>query len=192
MAVYRVPVFWSGPFTAGGGLSNFYYNSAGGTIAQAITATVLFLQATDDRRAVGCNWSCGTDVDTLNVGTGALEATDSVTPALGFGTAAGDAAPIATQGLLRMTTGVIGPPPAGGTSGRLLRGRLFLPAVVEADNTGGVPNGTYQTDYNTAASTLIGTANADWSVWSKTHGILASVLAASCWTQWAVLRSRRD
>jgi pimeloyl-ACP methyl ester carboxylesterase len=78
-------------------------------------------------------------------------------------------------------------------AGRLLRGRVFLPGVAESDNAAtGVPSTTYINDINGSGSTLVSDANTNYMVWSPTHGVAASVVTVSCWTKWAVLRSRRD
>lgn len=185
MSVYRVPVVWAGSPVVGGGLSNFYFNSDGGTVAQAVTSVVDFLNSTEDQRSSALTWSCGADVDTLNVGTGTLEDTDSFTPATGTGTDGGQLLPPIAQGLLRVFTGTI-------VSGRLLRGRLFLPGATENHNNLGRPVAGYNSDYDAAAAAMIGDANSTWSVWSRTHGTLASVSNASVWSEWASLRSRRD
>lgn len=169
----------------GGGLSNFYFNDDGGSVSQAVTSVVDFLNSTEDQRSSSLTWSCGGDIDTLNVGTGTLEATESFAPATGTGTASGDILPPATQGLLRIYTTQI-------VSGRLLRGRIFLPGAVESFSTLGRPVAAYGTDYNNAAATMISDSNSAWSVWSRTHGTLATVDSAQVWTEWATLRSRRD
>ena len=186
MAVNRVRVVWTGTPTAGGGLSTFYFNSAVGTPAQHVSAVATFLDDTEAQRVDTLTWATEQDVATLNVGTGALEAVTSTTVESGTGSAVVDNLPAAVQGLLRMTTNVIAGP-------RLLRGRLFLPGADEnANSAGGIPLLAYRSDYEAAAAVLIGNANADWSIWSQTHGVLANVASASVWTQWASLRSRRD
>lgn len=185
MATYRVPVFWAGSLTNGGGLSNFFFNSLGGTTAQAVTAVVDFLNSTEDRRHSSCTWSCGQDIDTIDTATGALIGTDNFTPATGTGTNGGQPNSPATQGLLRITTGTV-------VGGRLLRGRLFLPATTENDNDLGAPTSTYVSDYDAAATTMLGDPDSAWVVWSKTHGVQATVTGESVWNKWAVLRSRRD
>lgn len=186
MAVNRVQVTWSGGAAAGGGLSTFYFNSTVGTAAQQVAAVNAFLTATDDRRTTALGWTILGDVATLNVGTGDLEAMTATTSTTGTGTAAGDALPPIAQGLLRLLTSQI-------VGGRLLRGRLFLPGAVEGDNasTGGT-SATFKSDYDAAAATLIAAANAEWSVWSQTHGVLANVDSANTWSKFASLRSRRD
>lgn len=186
MPVNRVQVIWTGAPIQGGGLSTFYFNSAVGTAAQQVSAVAAFLAATEARRAGSLGWVTGVDVATLNTGSGALENVTTTTQASGAGTGAGDVLGPTQQGLLRMLTSVV-------AGGRLLRGRLFLPGTLESDNgSTGQPSATFRTDYDTDAATLLGDANTDWSVWSQTHGILASVTAANTWNKWAVLRSRRD
>jgi len=186
MAVNRVRVTWTGSPTVGDGLSTFYFLSSVGTPAQQASAVGDFLQASETARVDNCAWATQSDVATLNVGTGAVEAITSVTPETGAGTQAGDQMPPAVQGLLRMVTSQV-------VGGRLLRGRLFLPGAPELYNTaGGSPDATYDGIYESAAATLIANANADWMVWSLTHGVAASVGSAAVWSKWAVLRSRRD
>lgn len=186
MSVNRVQVIWSGTLIAGGGLTTFYFSDATGTPAQHVSAAALYLSATEAQRVTSCSWATDTDVATLNVGTGTLEGITNVASTSGVGTAAGDAMPPTTQGLQQLFTNSV-------TTGRLLRGRLFLPGAPESVNgSTGVPMSAIATAYNAAAATLIANANADWSVWSKTHGVLASVQSVAFWPKWAVLRSRRD
>jgi len=184
MPVNQVRVIWSGLPVVGNGLSTFNFSSTTGTAQQQATAVGTFLTATNDRRTTSITWTLDTDVPTLDVATGQLQAITTVTSAQALGTAAGDLIPFATQGLLRLFTGTI-------VGGRLLQGRIFLPGAVESDSNGG-PTSTYMTDYDTAAAALVADANADWSVWSRTHGVLSSVAQGSTWNEWAVLRSRRD
>lgn len=186
MAINRVQVIWSGGALTGTGLSTFYFESGTGTPAQQVAAVGAFLASTEDRRVASCVWATGPDVATLNITTGALEGVTAVTQLTGVGTQAGDALPQATQGLLRLITSLI-------AGGRLLRGRLFLPAAAEADSgTTGNPSATYRADYDAAAATLIADANTNWQVWGRTSGTAASIATANTWGRFAVLRSRRD
>jgi hypothetical protein len=91
--------------------------------------------------------------------------------------------PPATQGLLRMHTGVF-------SNGRELRGRLFIPGVCEAQNNFGAPTVSYAGLVLGAANTLIG--NGTWVVWSRKNIQTELVTSASVWTAFASLRSRRD
>jgi hypothetical protein len=60
------------------------------------------------------------------------------------------------------------------------------------DQTLGAPSATFRGGYDTAAGTLIASGSADWSAWSRTHGVLASIVSANTWNKYAELRSRRD
>jgi hypothetical protein len=185
MSVDQVQVLWTGSAAQGGGVTNFHFEGAVGSAAQQRDAVVAFLTATNDQRATSSTWTIATDVKRFNVATGALESINTVTTATDTGDDGGDILGVATQGLLRLLTTSI-------VSGRLLRGRLFLPANTETVNSGGGPTSTYRSDYEAAAATLIAEANTNWGVWSRTHGAFVGVNSASVWNQWAVLRSRRD
>ena len=185
MAVNRVQVIWTGTIVEGGALSTFYFADGVGTPAQQVAAVGAFLDSTEAMRGTGLSWVTNPDVATLNVGTGALENVTTTTQDSGVGTNANEILPPATQGLLRALTSVI-------AGGRLLRGRIFLPGPGENHTTGLGPSSTYRSSYDAAAATLLGSGTVDWSMWSRTHGVLASVVSANTWTKFAVLRSRRD
>ena len=186
MSVNRVQVIWAGNAAQGGGLSTFYFNSTVGTAAQQVAAVAAFLNGIQANISTQATWQTSGDVATLNIGTGVLEAVTSVAQSTGAGTASGDMCPPATQGLVRALTNVV-------VAGRLLRGRIFIPGVPEASNgSSGGPVSGYRTAIDAAAATLLGDANTEWSVWSLTHGVLASVTAANTWSKFATLRSRRD
>jgi len=180
----RVQVIWSGTPVVGGGLSTFYFEAAVGTVAQQVAAVATFLANSETQRSSAITWATAADVAQIDSATGNLVGTSTVTPSTGAGTAAGDPAPFATQGLLRILTGVV-------VGGRLLRGRLFLPGVVEASSTG-VPSAGYITAYNTVGAALIADVNSAWGIWSHTHGVFQPANGVSTWNRWAVLRSRRD
>ena len=91
--------------------------------------------------------------------------------------------PTYSQGLVRWLTGIY-------VGGRQLRGRTFIPGVVEAVSSGGVPAASYIADTLAAANALLGTS--DFGIYSPTHGQFVLGATASVWDQWAVLRSRRD
>jgi hypothetical protein len=185
VTISRVQVIWAGGTVAGGGLSTFYFNSAVGTAAQQVAAVAAFLGTTEDRRTTGTTWATAGDVAQINEATGDLVAINSVTPATGVGTDAGDALAIGTSGLLRLFSSVI-------ANGRLVRGRIFLPGASEGQNTAGVPISAYRSDYDAAAATLLADVNTEWRLWSRTHGIAPDVTTATTWTKWSFLRSRRD
>ena len=105
------------------------------------------------------------------------------------GADAGEVLPTTLNGLIRWATGNV-------VAGRQLKGRTFVPAPVEAENTtGGVVNAAYITGVGTAISALLGAANAELVIWSRptperlgSHG---TVIGGTVWQQWAVQRGRR-
>jgi len=185
MGVSRVQVAWEGPPVVGGGLSTFWFNSAVGTPTQMGSAVSTFLAATEDRRRTSLSWERIPEVNTYNEVTGALESTAGLVASSGVGTDVAQALSPTTQGLLQLRTGLI-------SFGRLLRGRIFLPGATEGGNDEGVPSAAYLADYNAAALALATDVNTDLVVWGQTHGVKSPVTSATVWSQWAVLRSRRD
>lgn len=104
--------------------------------------------------------------------------------------------PPATQGLIRLATG-------GVVRNRRVIGRIFVPRVaVGAVATGGSVSAGYQTSVTNAISALIADqAGPRLAVWSRpmelgpigpVNGSLHAVTSASVWSEFSVLRSRRD
>lgn len=95
--------------------------------------------------------------------------------------------PKATQGLLRLRTGVY-------VSGKEIRGRIFIPALANDSQLGGVPSAALTAGAQSActAMAVAGAAAGDLVVWSRKNGQHADVVSNSLWNQFAVLRSRRD
>lgn len=125
---------------------------------------------------------------TTGVLTGAFAGT---LPGPTAGGGAGDALPRQTQGLGRLSTSsVIG--------GRRVRGRLFLPGPLEADNTSaGVPSSTYVSDAVAAVASILpagATASAP-CIWHRPTGGAGGasplITGVSASPSWSVLRSRR-
>lgn len=126
------------------------------------------------------------DVPVVDLATGTLVRVETITPAIIDMNGLGDILPASTQGLCRLRTGLV-------VGGRRLRGRLFLPGMTEANSTAaGVPSSALQSDVDAALTLLITASAGAWVVYSRTHQAISSVTTASLWSQWAVLRSRRD
>lgn len=118
--------------------------------------------------------------------TGVPTGISTVTTAPVGGTNGLEALPGATQGLLRLHTGVY-------YGGRELQGRIFIPGPTEDNNdVGGVPKSTYRATLDAALATLIADPDSNLFVWSRKNLNANGVTGGSAWTQWAVLRSRRQ
>lgn len=132
------------------------------------------------------------EVDSLDVPTGLVQDTFTVES---IAQVSGGNAPLpkATQGLLRARTSEF-------VAGRRVQGRIFIPALANDAQLGGVPSSGFLTSLGTAGANLITNSGAGqaWSIWHRpsaqgaSDGSLHPVTSTSPWTQFAVLRSRRD
>lgn len=156
-----------------------------GTAAQLNTAVGTFWGAVDALMDSEVSWTTDAEVAQINAATGALEGLTSVTPATGNGSAVGDALPLATQAVLRWRTGQF-------AFGREIRGRTFIPALVEASNDNGTLLAASAATINSAAAALISDVNSTLVVWSRRADNVATVVTGSVATDFGVLRSRRD
>lgn len=127
------------------------------------------------------------DVPSIDPATGQIIENFVTTTARVEFAGASEALPPANQALVRLRTGDF-------VGGRELRGRVFIPGILESDAVTGSLNPTLVTALNTAFVNLMtaGGSAGDLVVWSPTHGVASIVTAAQTWTEFAVLRSRRD
>lgn len=95
-----------------------------------------------------------------------------------------DPLPWATQALVRLRT-------PGYVNGRNLQGKLYVPGFTEASSSSGRPVPGINGLINTAAEQII-EAGPEWVVWSRKNGVTAPISSTEVWSEWAVLRSRRD
>jgi hypothetical protein len=180
------------------GISTGYFLASGGTAQQAVSAWGNFWGAMFGLPlGNGLQANSQAQVDTLDDTNGQLVTSTVTVPTTQSSAAAGETLPWATQGLVRMRTGVV-------SSGREIRGRLFIPGQLES-NSFGSPLAAWITAVNTAGAALVSDANSVWCVWRRPkwntppphttppdrNGQAAPVATATAWTQWAVLRSRR-
>ena len=168
-------------------LSTFYFtgNDTQTGANNAVLATGAFWGAVDSHMGLSVTWSTEPEVAQLTAA-GVLQALYQTTAATGTGTGGGDMLPIATQGLVKWRTGVF-------AGGREIRGRTFIPGLLEAVcSPTGAPTSALLTTVNTAAATLIADVNSSLAVWSKKNLQADPAVTGSTWNQFAVLRSRRD
>lgn len=190
MPMYRVRTELSAP-QGGPYLSTMFFNEATGTAQQAATAVITWWQAVDNLMANDYTWTVLPEVAVIQETSGLLTSIESVTGNTGVGIDGSDVLPPANQILVRWLSASV-------VNGRLLRGRTFVPGLTEAANTERKVSAAWITALDTANAALLATANADLVVWHRpstpggSDGELASVSAASVWTDFAVLRSRRD
>lgn len=101
-------------------------------------------------------------------------------------TGTGDPLPWASQVLIQLKTATF-------NNGRRLRGRFYIPGILESMCTAGELAPASQTTFNTPLQTLITDSNAqgDWAVWSKRYQSWANVATATAWNQFGIQRRRR-
>ena len=150
----------------------------------AVVATGAFWGAVDALMGTQVAWSTLPDVLFLG-DDGVASQAYATTPQSGVGATVSTLLPISTQAVVRLLTGLF-------IGGRQLRGRIFVPGLTEAANGGGVPEAATLSTITTAANTLNAATAPPLGVWSRVNATVEPVSAVSVWSQWGVLRSRRD
>jgi len=184
MSLYRVRTVFSGPQGAPW-VNTLYFDAAAGTAQQAATAVRAFWAVLMDPIKSNVTAQVELEVATLNSTTGATEAVSPVTATVLTGLATGEPLPLATQGLIRLRTGVF-------FAGKEIRGRCFVPGITENFSSTGRPDSALTAYMNTASTGLLAATGTELVVWSRTTGQYAPVVTMSPWSEFAVLRSRRD
>lgn len=182
--VYRVRVAAQG---IGGGrwVSNLHFLESAGSAAQAHAAVVAFYTALKVRMSSTVQMTVEGDVALIDTASGLITGVTAVPAVNLVGASGGSPAALATQGLIRFTTGAY-------IGGRQIRGRLFVWGITQADESNGGVNPAAVLAWEAAGNTLLSDANADLVVYSKKNGTQATAVAVSAWSSFAVLRSRRD
>lgn len=203
----RVTTTITGPTVNGGGVQTFHFSNTPGTAAQLCAAVDAFWRYNAVVFYTGTTFSISSEVEHFDDATGILNGVSTGTATTVPGAGTPEALSPATQGLIRWRTGII-------SDGREIRGRTFLPAMVAAGNDDGKPIAATLSVFNTMANGLITDANSELAIWRRPRkarpqigspgdpwylpaqsaraGSSAAVTSGAAWTQWAVLRSRRD
>jgi len=184
---------FSGTVVTGGGVSTLAFEDpASDTAASDILGHVrTFWDAIKDNLDEDVSVTVQSNPARYAAATGELQALFSAGGGTAVtGTATGNAAPRASQALVRWRTSDI-------VNGRFLRGRTFIPGIGTAliTDTGQLST-TAITDITNAASALISASGSTLEVWHRpvngAGGSVGLVTSVSVWAEFAVLRSRRD
>lgn len=165
--------------------NRLYFQLVAGTAQDALDATVAFWTAVDNLFANDLTWTVDGQVEEVESATGNITDITAGTGGTGSGADATSYLPQINQMLVRLRTGVF-------FNGREVRGRIFIPGATEAASADGILDSAWVTTMNSALATLVGDADSALMVYSPTHASGAPVTAATVWTQFASLRSRRD
>lgn len=194
--IARIRSIWTG-VTGTPWYSNLYFANDGGTDVSELAHNAVenYWAAFTGNMYDPLSISVEPDVAQIEEETGDLVGITTVAAAVIPCTAPGEPLPFSTQLLVRLRT-------AAFVNSRNVRGRIFIPGMMESLSTGAVPTSALVTLANTATAALFNTAaaGAPLVVWSRPApeaetprvGSYAQVTSSSCWDQWAVQRSRRD
>jgi hypothetical protein len=205
--MYRVTTLFSGTYVAGGGIQQFHFIEGGGTALQALAAAKAFWAACSGFLVAGTIGITQGTVETVDELTGQVTAVTAGTNGTTSFTGGSEAMAPQVQGLVQWRSGIF-------ADGREIRGRTFLPAMMESLNTLGAPAESLVTAVGVAAAALIADANSGLCVWRRPRverpqvgvpgdrwylpaqsarvGTHAVVSSGAMWSKWATLRSRRD
>lgn len=181
MPAYRIRTVFTGvpgsPY-----LSNFYFDT--GTVGDASAAAAAvydFWNAVDSNMVNTMAWNIEDDV-ALFTNPETIAGWETVAGGNGAGLVSGDSLPWSTQLLIQWSTAVV-------FNNRRIRGRTFVPGFVESQNSAGVPVLSLRDAVEDAADAMVGSGLV---VASRASNTFVPITGAAVWSQWAVLRSRRD
>lgn len=167
--------------------STFHFegNSSGEATAGHAAVTSFWTELLEEINTLN-NVTVNGEVDVVDALTGLTTGT-FVVPATVVDCAGGANLPPSNQGLIRWRTGDF-------VGGKEIRGKTFIPLVPGEYSAAGIPAPTYLTALQAAADGLLadGAGAGGLTVYSPTHHQTALVTLGNPWTQFAVLRSRRD
>lgn len=164
-------------------LSTFYFDSAFMATPGAAVATVAnFFDALDPLMSNSVDWATLPEVvryttpDTITD----FFATEQI---FGGGERAEDPLPTQTQGLIRWRTDTI-------VNNRRVLGHTYVPGATEVSSgIDGMPIPSYVTVLQNAADILV---TSSLMIASRVGNVFAPVTSRDIWSNWAVLRGRRD
>lgn len=171
---------------AGDWLTQFRIDRLLGSDAQDSVDTVqAFFTALRDVMSNQISVHVSGSVEILDPSSGEPTGIDSVTSRVVSPTADSNALPWQTQGLILWNTGTwIG--------GRQVRGRTFVPAAVENNNSsGGQPDATYLSTLATAAAVISSATTCTPGIFSRKHPNMYPIVSHTVEDHWAVMRTRR-
>lgn len=179
--------------SAGGGTkyNNLYFQATSGADALACKEQVVdFWTSLEPYMHTGLDWALDPLVPAINEATGEVVDIYNVGAAASSGESVSEPLPLSSQIMVRLgTNGIV--------NNRRVAGRIYIPGVtVTANDAGHVDPATVSAIAAIAAAAFDGGVNEALAVWSRPAtgraGSLHTVAALSVWSEFAVLRSRRD
>lgn len=163
---------------------NMHFAGEGGpSAADEVAAVVAFWQQVAGFLDNAVTYQVQSDVVQLDSATGQQTGIVVTPGGARQGTDASPALPPANQGLIRLTSNAF-------FGGRRIRGRIFVPGVTSgSQDANGKPSADFRLAMQQGATYLVQNG---LSIYSPTNRVVAVVSGVSTWTEFAVLRSRRD
>lgn len=170
--------------------SRAYFDALAGTPDDMIAAWHNFVTVGGGGSSVslptGAVVTTGGTLEVVNPVSGEVEGVLLGSTSVTTGTGTQDLAPTATQILTHWRTGVY-------AGGREIRGKHFRPLVAKGDvNVDGGVTGGALVAYNALADTLIDDEDTVFAIYSPSRARWEPAVTGQVWSQFAVLRSRRD
>jgi hypothetical protein len=126
------------------------------------------------------------EVRIIDSADGETQSVSTITTNTATFTGTGDPLPPFVQGVIRLQTGVF-------LSGRRLKGKIYIPGMLESNNTAaGLPSAGFVSGLETTWNTFLSTVGSDYVIYSPTHRAFGSVTGGAVGGEWSILRSRRD
>jgi len=170
---------------AGAPYYNNLYFADESTAQGCLDAAEAFWNDMSELMVTGCTWGQEDEVAYIDTSDGHIIDFLTGVGATGAGDSASEMLPPADQVLVHWRTNLI-------VSGRRLQGSTFVPAISQNFNDEGQLLASAVTVAGTAAQNLIDSTDANFAIWSRTHGALSPAVSAAIFTGFGVLRSRRD
>jgi hypothetical protein len=176
----------------------FHNDDAVDTSTACVAAVNAFWTAIRGALSDNVTWVVQGEVSQIESTNGQLIGITNVTALGNTGSSLDEELPFQTQALVRLNTNLF-------VNGRRVRGKIFVPALGEANNAGGLPTAALRTSLDAAAEALIADPGSGLVVWSRPftpvppattpaprQGSFAFAQSADVSVKWSVLRSRRD
>jgi len=167
-------------------LSTMYFDTSATNSTDAADAVEVFWQAAETVMSSECTWAIERECAIVNPVNGEITSIeDSGSDRAGSGDLTDQLLPPATQGLVQWHTGAV-------VAGRRVAGKTFIPGLTEDGSSAGIPSTAVLASLSDAAAAIQAATPAGFVIFSRKHGAGYAVTSGTVWTEFAVLRSRRD
>lgn len=171
--------------------TTLWFDAGEGALQQAGEAWAGFLDTWHTSLVQGLRYTIESSGSVVNIASGQVTGVQTWDGATGTCTSTGQALPWQTQALIQLRTGLY-------SSGRELRGRVFVPGFTENDNDQGIfaigNRSGFESDFAALLQNGVGAETGfagTLAIYSRTHHRAAQVETVNVPAQWSALRSRR-